>query len=50
MMGAIRLRDYGITLDDASEIWRRFEVRNWHQGERGNIDGKAVQRILTAAL
>ena len=45
----LHLSDYGITLEQASEVWRRWAARDWKLGEQFEVDARAVERILTRA-
>lgn len=47
--GKLHLADYGITLEQASEVWCRWAARDWKLGEHCTVDAQAVERILTMA-
>ncbi len=45
-----KFKDYGITQKDTEKIVKRFAERNWSIGENGDIDSKAVRKILKMCL
>jgi len=44
------LKNYGITPRDIEKIVKRFAERGWVIGENGDIDSKAVGKILKMSL